>query len=103
MINSNFFRSKIDNFQWKIFDIFLIFAQNIDCGVGFKGVYITRTCFPDDLFGYFCIYGQLKFYAKLSCAQKKKSLITLGTWLRGYKTFLKLSSAEHEISTAHKC
>ena len=32
MINSNFFRSKIDNFQRKIFDIFLIFAQNIDCG-----------------------------------------------------------------------
>ena len=51
-----------------MFDIFLIFAQNIDCGyslepprqigipliprfcyikVGFKGVYITRTCFPD--------------------------------------------------------
>ena len=23
---------KILNFQWKIFDIFLIFAQNIDCG-----------------------------------------------------------------------
>ena len=32
MINSNFFRSKIDNFQRKSFDIFLIFAQNIDCG-----------------------------------------------------------------------
>ena len=32
MIYSNFFRSKIDNFQTKIFDIFLIFAQNIDCG-----------------------------------------------------------------------
>ena len=76
---------KIENFQLKNFDIFLIFAQNIDCGytlepprrgdsneypqsmfwsknkknrytlrtpvfyikVGFKGVYITRTCFPD--------------------------------------------------------
>ena len=24
--------SKIDNFQRKFFDIFLIFAQNIDCG-----------------------------------------------------------------------
>ena len=24
-------------------------------------------------------------------------------WPRGYKTFFKLSSAEHEISTAHKC
>ena len=51
------------NFQLKNFDIFLIFAQNIDCGytlepprlepqfcyikVGFKGVYIARTCFPD--------------------------------------------------------
>ena len=32
MIYSNFFRSKIDNFQRKIFDIFLIFTQNIDCG-----------------------------------------------------------------------
>ena len=32
MIYSNFFRSKIDTFQRKIFDMFLIFAQNIDCG-----------------------------------------------------------------------
>ena len=32
MIYGNFFRSKIDNFQKKSFDIFLIFAQNIDCG-----------------------------------------------------------------------
>ena len=32
MIYSNFFRSKIDNFQKKIFNIFLILAQNIDCG-----------------------------------------------------------------------
>ena len=31
-IQYSFFRSKIDNFQRKIFDIFLIFAQNIDCG-----------------------------------------------------------------------
>ena len=23
---------KNENFQWKMFDIFLIFAQNIDCG-----------------------------------------------------------------------
>ena len=86
MIYSNFFRSKIDNFQRKIFDIFLIFAQNIDCGytlepprrggsneypqsmfwsknkknrypcipqfyyikVGFKWVFVARTCFPDE-------------------------------------------------------
>ena len=71
-----------------MFDVFLIFAQNIDCGytlepprrggsneypqsmfwsknkknrytpayqfyyikVGFKGVYIARTCFPDDIY-----------------------------------------------------
>ena len=26
------FGCKNDNFQWKNFDIFLIFAQNIDCG-----------------------------------------------------------------------
>ena len=32
MIYSNFFRSKIDNFQRTFFDIFLILAQNIDCG-----------------------------------------------------------------------
>ena len=32
MIYSIFFKSKIDNFQKKFFDIFLIFAQNIDCG-----------------------------------------------------------------------
>ena len=31
-IYSIFFRSKIDNFQRKIFDSFLIFAQSIDCG-----------------------------------------------------------------------
>ena len=80
MIYSNFFRSKVDNFQRKYFDIFLIFAQNRDCGylgeavltsthnlcfgakirkigipqfcyikVGFKGVYLLRTCFPDEL------------------------------------------------------
>ena len=30
-INSNFFSSKIENFQQENFDIFLIFAQNIDC------------------------------------------------------------------------
>ena len=79
----------MENFQQKNVDIFLIFAQNIDCGytielprrggsneymypqsmfwsknkknrytpanpsffyikVGFKGVYITWTCFPDE-------------------------------------------------------
>ena len=32
MIYSNFFQVKIDNFHMTIFDIFLIFAQNIDCG-----------------------------------------------------------------------
>ena len=42
----------------KIFDSFLIFAQNIDCGnaleppryikVGCKGVFATRTCFRDE-------------------------------------------------------
>ena len=28
----NFLRSKLENFQVKKFDIFLIFAENIDCG-----------------------------------------------------------------------
>ena len=81
-----FLALKIENFQLKIFDIFLIFARNIDCGytlepprqggsneypqsmflsknkkkkvcfcipqfyfikVGFKGVHISWTCFPD--------------------------------------------------------
>ena len=27
-----FFQQKNRKFHWKIFDIFLIFAQNIDCG-----------------------------------------------------------------------
>ena len=31
-INRDFLASKIENFQQKIFDIFLIFAENIDCG-----------------------------------------------------------------------
>ena len=31
-INRYFLALKIENFQPKIFDIFLIFAQNIDCG-----------------------------------------------------------------------
>ena len=31
-INICFLALKIENFQLKIFDIFLIFAQNIDCG-----------------------------------------------------------------------
>ena len=75
---------KNEKFHWINLDIFLIFAQNIDCGyslepprrggsneypqsmfwsknrytpaypsffyikVGLKGVYISRTCFPDD-------------------------------------------------------
>ena len=57
---------KNDNFQIIFFYIFLIFAQNIDCGhtleppqrgpskphffyikVGCKGVFVTRTCFRD--------------------------------------------------------
>ena len=45
------------NFQMKFLNIFLIFAQNIDCGytleppqfyyikMGCKGVFVTRTCF----------------------------------------------------------
>ena len=74
-----------DNFQWKNFDIFLIFAQNIDCRytlepprrggsneypqyvypcklqfffikVGFKGVFIARTYFPD---GSLQLHGQV--------------------------------------------
>ena len=55
---------KNGHFQMKMFNIFLIFAQNIDCGytlepphckpqfyytkVGCKGVYIKRTCFHDE-------------------------------------------------------
>ena len=31
-INRDFLALKIENFQLKNFDIFLIFAQNIDCG-----------------------------------------------------------------------
>ena len=33
MQNTEIFKVvKIENYQWKMFDIFLIFAQNIDCG-----------------------------------------------------------------------
>ena len=67
---------KNDNFQMKIFDIFQMFAKNIDCEypqsmfwsknkkkyvypckpqfyyikVGCKGVYITWTCFHDEMY-----------------------------------------------------
>ena len=51
MIYSNFFMAKIDNFQRKFFDIFLIFAQNIDCVYTLepprRGGNISRKCFPD--------------------------------------------------------
>ena len=82
-----FFGCKNENFPWKKFDLFLIFAQNVDCGYTlepprrggsneypqsmfwsknkknsytpakpsfflyeskYKGVYISRTCFPDE-------------------------------------------------------
>ena len=88
---------KNDNFQMKFFDIFHIFAQNIDCGytleppqrggsneypqsmfwsknkkkyvypskphifyikVGCKGVFITRTCYPDGIIYYSCKHLQ---------------------------------------------
>ena len=99
-INRDFLALKIENFQLNNSDIFLIFAQNIDCGyslepprrggsneypqsmfwsknkknrytlcipqvyymkVGFKGVYITRTCFPDVCSGQFvnCLSVQI--------------------------------------------
>ena len=92
---------KNDNFQMNFFDIFLIFAQNIDCGytleppqrggsneypqsifwskkkekyvypskphffyikVGCKGVFITRTCYPDDSFIHSFIYAVTCLY-----------------------------------------
>ena len=31
-IYRKYFGSKNENYHWKVFDIFLIFAQNIDCG-----------------------------------------------------------------------
>ena len=63
-MHSLFFGCKNENFHWKNVDIFL--SQNIDCGytlelprgnsneicnrkVGNEGVYISRTCFPDEL------------------------------------------------------
>ena len=58
---------KNENFQQKFFDIFLIFAQNIDCisqfsyiKVGFKGVFIARTCLPDDGNAYIVLKLALK-------------------------------------------
>ena len=41
------------------------------------------------------VINHLKVFRKFSAQCK--------TWPRGYKTFFKLSSAEHEISTASKC
>ena len=35
-INRDFLALRIENFQLKNFDIFLIFAQNIDCGYTFE-------------------------------------------------------------------
>ena len=78
VIYCDFSGCKKDNLQMKNCGVFLIFAQNIDCGytlelrnlcfrakirknvypckpqfyyikVGCKGVYITRTCYPDVL------------------------------------------------------
>ena len=37
------FGCKNDNFQWKNFDIFLIFAQNIDCGYTLTEAVLTST------------------------------------------------------------
>ena len=96
---------KNENFQQKMFYIFLIFAQNIDCGYsleppqlcfgakirkigiplhtpvllyksGVQGVYITRTCFRDEipssltykcLLWYGCIYAYITIHVTLNC------------------------------------
>ena len=76
------FGCKNGNFHWTNFDIFLILAQNIDCGytlepprqkvypcipqfyyikVGYKGVFISRTCFPDETRSSFLIHNKQKF------------------------------------------
>ena len=45
-------------------------------------------------FVYFYIFFFLFFFS---------FLVSMSQLARGYKTFFNLSSAEHEISTAHKC
>ena len=81
----NFFSCKKLKFHQKNIDIFLIFAQNIDCEytlepprnekpqsmfwsntpaypsfasikVGFEGVHISRTCFPDGFYRCFMVF-----------------------------------------------
>ena len=37
------FGCKNENFHWKNFDIFLIFAQNIDCGYPLEEAVLTST------------------------------------------------------------
>ena len=88
-MHQRFLALKTESFQLKNFDIFLLFAQNMDCGytlepvltsthnlmfgakireigiplqtpvfyikVGFKGVYMSRTCFPDGV-GFFVYF-----------------------------------------------
>ena len=56
------FSCKNKNFIGKLLIscIFLIFAQNIDCG--YKGVYITRTCFIDGRSGGAQGGGVLSFF-----------------------------------------
>ena len=36
------------------------------------------------------------------CPSCDQARVCVATWLRGYKTFVMLNSAEHEIKTAHK-
>ena len=117
---------KIGNFQLKIFDIFLIFAQNIDCGyslmsthnlcfgakiriigipmytqfcyikVGFKGVYITRTCFHDVIIQLYCLHSRRASHIVFYCMQfsENQKAIKIGvTW----KINLKIKDCENFI------
>ena len=118
--------------------------------MGFNGVYIARTCFPDAEVNFnvptpgpspisspkpvkkhkpgrqIYIRACKKFLltpiksirdglkkeqlvCKYTTLREKDveavvlALVVTSTWSRGYKTFFMLSSAEHKISTAHKC
>ena len=52
-----FFGCKNENFHWKNLDIFLIFAQNIDCGYMLEPPRCMHAwrCFPDGAYTVFLV------------------------------------------------
>ena len=63
-------------------------------------MYFKDIILPLDLCSKFKMMQIFKFHVPVKTLGQN---FLDGTRTRGYKTFFKLSSAEHEISTAHKC